>query len=127
MEVPDLVLVTKADLGAPARRAARELRGALSLGAGQGPGVALVSARTGDGLDAALGLIAACRAATGNLSGRRSAQAAAWASAQLVESFGSIGFAALAPIAVNPDAPFEWALALHRRARAAVHKGLKDS
>jgi LAO/AO transport system kinase len=127
MEVPDLVLVTKADLGAPARRAARELRGALSLGAGQGPGVALVSARTGDGLDAALGLIAACRAATGNLSGRRSAQAAAWASAQLVESFGSIGFAALAPIAVNPDAPFGWALALHRRARAAVHKGLKDS
>ena len=35
MEVPDLVLVTKGDLGAPARRAAGDLRGALSLAAGR--------------------------------------------------------------------------------------------
>ena len=50
MEVPDLVLVTKGDLGAPARRAARDLRGALSLAAGPEASVALVSARTGEGL-----------------------------------------------------------------------------
>ena len=34
MEVPDLVLVTKGDLGAPAERAAGDLRGALSLAVG---------------------------------------------------------------------------------------------
>ena len=32
METPDLVLVTKADLGAPARRAAADVRGALAIG-----------------------------------------------------------------------------------------------
>ena len=37
MEVPDLVLVTKGDLGGPARRAASDLRGALSLATGREP------------------------------------------------------------------------------------------
>jgi len=56
MELPDVVAVTKADLGAPARRARDDLEGAMSLGGGsQEPGweapVALVSSQTGDGLD----------------------------------------------------------------------------
>jgi LAO/AO transport system kinase len=127
MEVPDLVLVTKGDLGAPARRAARELRGALSLGTGEGATVGLVSAQTGEGLDAAVELVSRCCAAAGNLSGRRRAQAAAWVSAHLTESFGSTGFAALAPILPDPDTPFAWARSLEERARKAVHKALKNS
>jgi len=127
MEVPDLVLVTKGDLGAPARRAARELRGALALAVGQEAKVALVSARTGEGIDAMVELILSCCAATGNLSDRRQAHVRSWASAHVRESFGSIGFAALAPIRPDPDTPFAWAQKLEERARAAVHEGLKNS
>jgi LAO/AO transport system kinase len=127
MEVPELVLVTKGDLGAPARRAARELRGALSLGARQEARVALVSAHTGEGLDAVVELLSACCTAAGNLSDRRRAQVGAWASAHLLESFGRIGFAALAPIRPDPETPFEWARKLEEHARAAVHIGLKNS
>jgi LAO/AO transport system kinase len=127
MEVPDLVLVTKADFGAAARRAARELRGALALAAGPEARVALVSAQTGEGLEALVELLSECCAAAGNLSERRRAQAAAWTSAHLVESFGSIGFAALAPIRPDEDSPFTWARTLEERARTAVHKALKNS
>jgi hypothetical protein len=51
----------------------------------------------------------------------------AWASAHLLESFGRIGFAALAPIRPDPETPFEWARKLEEHARAAVHIGLKNS
>ena len=53
MELPDLIAVTKADMGAPARRARAEVEGALSLAVHSGvePDVHLVSARTGAGID----------------------------------------------------------------------------
>jgi LAO/AO transport system kinase len=126
MEVPDLVLVTKGDLGAPARRAARDVRGALSLAAGREPGVGLVSALSGEGLDAAVGLLTECRSAATDLPERRRAQAAAWVAARLVESFGNIGFAALAPIRPDLDRPFDWTRDLESRGREAVHQGLKN-
>ncbi|HUG62497.1 MAG TPA: methylmalonyl Co-A mutase-associated GTPase MeaB [Methylomirabilota bacterium] len=56
MEIPDVVAVTKADTGAPARRAAADVLGALSLGvrltSGWTTAVLAVSATTGEGLDA---------------------------------------------------------------------------
>ncbi len=61
MEVPDVVLVTKGDLGAAARRAAADARGALSLSETAAPAVAVVSALAGDGLSAAVELIDARR------------------------------------------------------------------
>jgi LAO/AO transport system kinase len=58
MELPDVVAVTKADLGAPARRARDDLEGALALAsAGDGDWdvpVTLVSSETGEGLDVLL-------------------------------------------------------------------------
>ena len=105
MEVPDLVLVTKSDLGAPARRAARDVRGALSLAAGPEASVSLVSARTGEGLADVLALISACCTAATNLPDRRRAQLLAWASAHLLESFGRVGLAALTPIRPDPASP----------------------
>ena len=100
MEVPDLVVVTKGDLGAPARRAATDLRGALSLAAGrEPPKVALVSAHTGEGLDARRrAQIAAAEKPRSDLAERRGEQARAWASARLLESFGTVGHAALSPV-----------------------------
>ena len=60
VEIPDVALVTKADLGGIAERAKRDLEGALGLVPGAGewePPVLLVSATTGQGIDAALDAI----------------------------------------------------------------------
>ena len=61
VEIPDIALVTKADLGAIAERAKRDLEGALGIALGKGgwlPPVLLVSATTGQGVDAALDAVA---------------------------------------------------------------------
>jgi LAO/AO transport system kinase len=128
MEIPDVVLVTKGDLGHPARRAAADARGALSLGAGQPapPAVAVVSARSGAGLAEALALVDARRPEPAALAARRRAQAQAWARAQLGESFGSVGSAVLAPRLVDCDRPFAALAKLSERARTAVHETLKN-
>lgn len=131
MEVPDVVLVTKADLGAPARRAAAEVSGALSLAAeGTPPPVALVSAQTGEGVDAAVTLIAnlgSVRIAEGSRAARLSAQGAAWAESRLLESFGRVGAALLAPRLNRDGDPFSGLAAVTEPARAAVHQALKNA
>jgi LAO/AO transport system kinase len=96
MEVPDIVLVTKGDLGAPARRAAADVKGALSLGAdgGEDVAVAIVSSQSGEGLSEALELIAAraaARQADGSLAAQRRAQGRTWTDSRLRESFGTEG------------------------------------
>ena len=130
-EVPDLVLVTKADLGTPARRAVADLRGALSLGAAAEtpPDVLAVSARTGEGLAEALERpvsLAAARRASGALAARRAAQAGAWASSQIAESFGQVGLALIAPRLPGPASPFSGVAALRTRAAAMLHESLKN-
>lgn len=101
MELPDVVAVTKADLGAPARRARDDLEGALSLTGSQEPGweppVALVSSETGEGLDALMShlkLHSEFLRAEGRLERRRRAQAEARLEAALKGRFGSEGVAA---------------------------------
>jgi LAO/AO transport system kinase len=129
MEVPDLVLVTKGDLGAPARRAAAEARVALSLGAGEAPGVALISARTGDGIPAALDAIAALaatRRAGDALAERREAQGRAWAESRLVESIGRLGFGLLASELASAEAPFAGVARASRRVRRLLHQILEE-
>jgi LAO/AO transport system kinase len=130
-EVPDLVLVTKGDLGAAAARTAADLGGALSLAAGDGPParVAVVSAHTGEGLDAALALLAALatsRRASGALVRRRAGQVRTWAEAQIAESFGSVGLSLLGQRLPAEDSRFSTVAALRERARAALHETLKD-
>jgi LAO/AO transport system kinase len=131
MEVPDVVLVTKGDLGAAARRAAADVRGALSLAADDRPpaDVAIVSAQTGEGLDAALDLIAARAArtaASGGLAARRREQGRAWAESRLGESFGSVGSDLLAPRLRGSGSPFSMLQALTSAAKTAVHESLKE-
>jgi LAO/AO transport system kinase len=63
MEVPDVLVVTKADLGASARRAEHDLRAALgALGAGETPVLAVSSLRPATGIDALADALAAHRA-----------------------------------------------------------------
>lgn len=95
-EVPDLVLVTKGDLGAPAERAAADMKGALSLAAeGEDTiGVMVVSSATGQGIDAAIERIeseGAALDAGGVLRRKRRDQAALWAQARLRDSYGREG------------------------------------
>jgi LAO/AO transport system kinase len=128
METPDLVLVTKADLGAPARRAVADVRGALSIAQGA-TAVALVSAHSGDGVAPAADAIEALldrqefRAA---LPERRGAQGRAWAESRLAESLGQVGLAALAPRLEVQGAPFRTVLTLIERVRASLHEIVKN-
>ena len=67
VEIPDIAVVTKADMGPIAERAQRDLEGALGVGsvgtAGWKTPILLVSAASGQGIDAVLGQIAAHAAA----------------------------------------------------------------
>ncbi|MFC3692885.1 ArgK/MeaB family GTPase [Chenggangzhangella methanolivorans] len=99
MELPDVVAVTKSDIGAPARRARDDLEGALSLGGGaQDPGweapVALVSSQTGEGLDELVSHLkrhSEFLRAEGRLARRRKEQAEARLTAALKGRFGTEG------------------------------------
>ena len=95
VEIPDVVAVTKGDLGDPARRTAADAAGALSLEAGgwSAP-VLIVSAQTGQGVGdllAAFERHCALLAETGRLAAKRSEQAEAWLADALRERFGSAG------------------------------------
>jgi LAO/AO transport system kinase len=110
MELPDVVAVTKGDLGAAARRARADVEGALGLtarGEWTAPVVTL-SATSGDGLDDLDAAIAAHRAhlaAGGRLERQRKRQETAWIDEAIKARFGSEGLAAarsLNPLAQGP-------------------------
>jgi LAO/AO transport system kinase len=131
MEVPDLVLVTKSDMGAPADRAAADIRGALSLAAGEegrGPDpvpVLVVSSQTGRGIEEATGAIdglVAAQLAGGALARLRADQARRWTESRLRESFGIEGVA-LEPAAVDDEAaPFARFAGRLERLRSLLQK-----
>ena len=95
VEIPDIALVTKADLGPIAERARRDLEGALKIAPGSGgwqPPVLLVSATTGQGVDAALEAIERHQAYLGpERATRRAAQDEAWLTRWVREEFGRRG------------------------------------
>lgn len=131
MEMPDVVLVTKGDMGEPARRAAADVMGALSLTAEDRPParVAIVSSLTGAGIDDSLAIISERVGASGtalDLTARRRDQGRAWAEARLLESFGREGLAALGDRASLRGSPFSAVAGLSEAARRAVHLCLKN-
>jgi LAO/AO transport system kinase len=102
MELPDVVCVTKADMGEPARRAMADVAGALTL-AEHAPGdwvapVVLVSAASGAGLADLAAAVADHRAhllGDGRLARRRAAQARHWVEDAVRVRFGARGLAAV--------------------------------
>jgi LAO/AO transport system kinase len=99
-EIPDLVVVTKADLGALAQQAARDVAGALQLARAPAPGwqvpVLMVSGQQGEGIDALIAALAehaAFLAEGQRLQRRREMQAAAWLRDALRDEFGRHGLA----------------------------------
>ena len=125
VEIPHLAVVTKADMGAPARRAAADLQGALSLAAGGGAvdvPVLLCSAATGEGVPA----LAEALAGRAVGPGRRDAQRRIWLERTVTERYGRESLPYLAPTLNAPTAcaaPFTACVAALRRANDAMRVG----
>jgi LAO/AO transport system kinase len=97
-EIPDLAVVTKADLEGLARRTEDDLRAALARQPTRTAGwmvpVIMVSAREGQGIPDLLEALAEHRAllaADGRLDAQRRSQAAGWLEAFLLDEFGREG------------------------------------
>ncbi len=118
VEIPHLVVVTKADLGAAAERARADVAGALSLasaGDDWATRVLSVSSRSGAKLEVLMAALEAHRAhlaEAGRLTGARHRQAEGWIAEALRDRFGRQGLARLGQLgfdlALRPGAqPFE--------------------
>jgi LAO/AO transport system kinase len=110
VEVPHIAVVTKADMGAAARRAQADLKGALSLTDEGMPGwevpVLRIAAPTGEGIPELVGAIdshAAWLAADGRGAAARAAQARAWLADAVKERFGTWGLARAGHLLDLPD------------------------
>jgi LAO/AO transport system kinase len=117
MELPDIVAVTKGDLGAAARRARADVEGALGLstrGEWTAP-VVTISASTGDGLDQldeAIAKHAVFLDQQNRLTMNRQKQEAAWIAEGIKARFGSEGLAAARALKVPAGGPFSRETAL---------------
>ena len=120
MELPDIVVVTKADIGAPARRAAADVEGALSLftrsDAWAQP-VLLISASQRSGIDALRDAIEAHRAHLGTvrLADKRARQAQVWIDGAIQDKFGREGVALAKRWSTSASAPFARIAETNRR------------
>lgn len=125
MELPDVVAVTKGDLGATARRARADVEGALGLSArGEwSVPVVTISSTTGEGLDELEQAIAkhnAYLAEGGRGAKKKKEQEAAWVAEAIKARFGSEGLEAVRDIKVSATGPFSREAALS----AALRKRL---
>lgn len=119
MEIPDIAVVTKADMGPPARRAAADLKAALALAVREAdpPQVLTCSSSTGEGIDALVDALAKLGEALqgARLIAKRRAQAEAWVAQSLKARFGREGYAVL-----GDAARLRWEETPFARERAAA-------
>jgi LAO/AO transport system kinase len=113
MEIPDIAVVTKADIGGAAGRALADLKGALGLASEGDIECLAVSALTGAGLDALMAELSP-PADPHALAARRHAQAEGWLRSIIVQRFGEEGLAAAesALTLTRGSAPFAAARAI---------------
>ncbi|HEY4080896.1 MAG TPA: hypothetical protein VGM81_09375, partial [Burkholderiaceae bacterium] len=114
VEIPDIVAVTKGDMGGAATRAKSDVLGALGMAAEASLGwsvpVRVLTATSGEGLDDLMGDISehwhwlTCEA---HLAERRRLQAEAWLKQAIKERYGREGLKRLGVLSLAPDtAPF---------------------
>lgn len=127
MEIPHVAAVTKADTGTAARRALKDLRGALSLvEAEDGWQVRCLacSAASGSGLpelEGALDAHAAWLKTGGRLEARRERQAQEWVAASLRDDYGRLGFKRLDEEEIHhKEDPFSKRRQLRERIEASL-------
>jgi LAO/AO transport system kinase len=114
VEIPDIVAVTKGDMGRAATRAKSDVVGALGLAAEASLGwsvpVRVVTATSGEGLDELMGEIAEHWHWLGHdarLADRRRGQAEAWLKQAIKERYGREGLKRLGVLSLASDtAPF---------------------
>ncbi len=111
MELPEVIAVTKADMGAAAQRARSDVEGALSLASEHGwraPVVAVAATRAEglDGLEEAVARHRAFLAGHDRLAQRRGAQERAWIDEAIRTRFGTDGLAAGRGLALPQAGPF---------------------
>ncbi len=113
MELPDIIVVTKADMAEVARRAASEVAGALSLAGSASAGwtvpVIRLSASTGEGLDAFEAAVAAHGAfldAGDRRAAQREAQEDKWVEEAVRVRFGTHGLARTRNFRPSAKGPF---------------------
>ena len=114
VEIPDVAVVTKADMGAPAERALADLNGALGLSAPRAGGWTVrtlaLSAERGDGVPDLVGAMAAhwdWLDADDRLHAARHRQDAAWLHEALRERYGREGLKRYGPVTLAPgESPF---------------------
>lgn len=118
VEIPDIVVVTKGDLGRAATRARADVKGALGLSAGRQDGEAwsvpvhIVSATAAEGIGGLLDAIAAHGAwlrSAGEGAAKRQAQTRAWVEAAIKERWGREGLKRLSHTLVTArtvESPF---------------------
>lgn len=116
MELPDIIVVTKADMADVARRAASEVAGAISLsGGGDGAAngwkvpVIRLSATTGEGLDAFDDAVQSHLAhveLNGTRDGRRAEQEIKWVEEAVKVRFGTHGLARMRRLPMPQGGPF---------------------
>jgi LAO/AO transport system kinase len=136
VEIPHLAVVTKADMGVAARRAAADLKGALSLVAAAPGGeqaaevaVLLCSASSGEGVpDLAAALIARARAMTCDEAAarRRTRHCRAWLHGMVAARFGAESLPYLRDDLAGTDAvhaPFQTVQRAMMRAAEALRVG----
>lgn len=120
MELPDIVVVTKADMGDTARRAKSEVEGALTLFERDDDWrvpVILASASTGAGVEEVHQALAAHRGWAergGGLGRRRAEQQKAWIEESIRARFGTEGLFRANAILVKDEGPFAKELAIAR-------------
>ena len=121
MEIPDLAVVTKADMGPPARRTLADLKGALGLANGAYVTCLMLSASNTEEVDGLIDSLEQRLAAMSDLecAARRRAQSEGWLRSSILQRFGSQGLAAAEKAHVpEPDAPpFEHFRAIASRLR----------
>lgn len=116
MELPDIIVVTKADMAEVARRAASEVAGAISLSGGSDGGqsgwkvpVIRLSATTGEGLDAFDDAVQSHLThveVNGTRAGRRAEQEGKWVEEAIKVRFGTHGLSRMRRLPVPQGGPF---------------------
>jgi LAO/AO transport system kinase len=114
VEIPDIVVVTKGDMGAAATRAKADVKGALGMAAEASfdwaVPVKIVTATSGEGLPGFMDEIAEhwhWLSREGRLAERRRVQAESWLKQAIKERYGREGLKRLGAISLAPDtAPF---------------------
>jgi LAO/AO transport system kinase len=132
VEVPHIAVVTKADMGGPAERAARELEAALAMAEPEEDDwsiqVRLVAAAEGRGIDELVADLDRHRTHWGDgLRARREAQAGDWVGRRLHDLYGRRGLAALGADGARAGEPTDRPFATYAELSARLEAKVRSS